>query len=94
MGKQKTLPVSNLQQLRFKAAQKLADWENGEMSNSDAKAFGTLAGVILNSIKIESVHNHFIGITKQIDFLTYGSNISGNNSPLLSEIAGPQTEKK
>ena len=66
----KSKPVANIQELRFKAAERLAALENGEITNSDAKAWGGLAMVIVKTCQIEAVNNSILGVTENIDFLT------------------------
>lgn len=83
--KTKAVQVSNLAELRFKMAEKLAAFENGELTAKDAGVYVNFGSVITAMCKTEAINNHFLGVTKSIDFLdaTYQ-----NAQPLLiSELA-------
>lgn len=62
-------PVTSIQELRYKMAEKFAALENGEITTSEAKAFVGIASVIVNSCKIEYLNNASAGVTDSIDFL-------------------------
>jgi hypothetical protein len=69
MSKQKAQPVTSIQELRQKLAEKFAALENKEISVSEAKQYATFATGMLHAIKIELEGARFLGMTKRIDFL-------------------------
>lgn len=68
----KSKPVKNLRELRLKMADKIADFENGELDATELKAITGAASVIVNAVKVELNAIHTIsGLTSNIDFLEY-----------------------
>lgn len=65
----KAKPVKSLSELRYKMAEKMADFENGEITAGDGKVFVGFGSVIINSFKVEQFNNVVSGVTKGIDFL-------------------------
>lgn len=62
-------PVKDLNDLRYKMAEKMAEFENGEITPSEAKVYVGFGGVILNSFKVEIFNNQAAGVNTAIDFL-------------------------
>lgn len=69
MSRVKQTAVQNIQELRYKMAEKFAALENGEISTGEAKAYIGIASVIVNACKVEVINNHALGVVKNIDFL-------------------------
>ncbi|MBC7510412.1 MAG: hypothetical protein H7320_16945 [Ferruginibacter sp.] len=66
---QKNTAVNNIQELRYKLAEKFAALENDEISIGQAKAFTGLAMAIVKTCQIEAFNNESIGVQTSIDFL-------------------------
>ena len=62
-------PAANIQDIRYRACQWLADLENGEITNADAKARTGVAMVIIKACAVELTNNQLSGISGTIDFL-------------------------
>lgn len=71
MQRKKTNKVENILELRYKMAEKMAEFEDGEISVADAKVYVGFGTVILKSLVVEAVRDQFVGVTRSIDFLDY-----------------------
>jgi len=89
MTKKKVTQVNNLAELRYKMAEKLAAFENGELTAKDAGVYINFGAVITQMCKTEAINNHFLGVTKSIDFLDSSYRNPADQrlqSPLLDEF--------
>lgn len=69
MAKKATKPVASLSELRYKMAEKIWEFENGEISEGQINAVSKAATVIVNTFKVEIIGNQVSGNTNAIDFV-------------------------
>lgn len=89
MNRQKKVPpVKNLHEVRYKIAEKWAEFESGEMTAAEAKVHVGFASAVLKSFQIEVVNNQVANITKAIDFTIHDGNKlpNGKSINLLDEF--------
>jgi hypothetical protein len=62
-------PVKNLDELRYKMAEKMAEFENGEITAGDAKIMIGFGGVIMKGFQVEIMNNAVSNVKSGIDFI-------------------------
>ena len=62
-------PVQNLDELRYKMAEKMAEFENGELTAGDAKIMIGFGGVIMKGFQVEIMNNAVSSVKRGIDFV-------------------------
>jgi hypothetical protein len=90
--RKKVKPVRNLGELRYKLAEKMAEFESGELSVSEGKVYIGFAATLLNTFKVEQFNNVASGVNKAIDLVIQAPSDS-TGSPLLDEFIKPQQIK-
>lgn len=84
-------PVENLQQVRFKLAEKWAAYENDEITDKEAKVHIGFGTSLINACKVEVIRQHFTGLTEQIDFLDTKPNQKGISNDFFNEKGKKKT---
>lgn len=69
MQRQKAKPIADLSELRYKMCEKMAAFEDGEISSVEAKTYIGFGTVIVNSCKVEMVRDQAMGVVRSIDFI-------------------------
>jgi len=90
-------PVKTLAELRHKMAEKMAAFENGEITNADSKSYIGFAGIMIKSVAVEQIESQFQGVKRNIDFLEDENQrkkkIEDKASLSVSEVK-PETEEQ
>jgi hypothetical protein len=85
--------VASMADVRFEMAMQWHLFKNGKLKIPEAKVHIGFASQIVNAYRNEVVNNHFLGITRQIDFIGTLERTKKENRSLKNELISVGNKK-